>query len=74
MVKPLVASLAIGEVSEPLPIPGGIAIFQQRSQKADTKIKLVNFLKLLNLHLLTMLNLTVHLNAMLWSATIFTNF
>lgn len=30
VVKPLVAGLAIGEVSEPLPIPGGIAIFQLR--------------------------------------------
>ena len=30
VVKPLVAGLSIGEVTEPLPIPGGIAIFQLR--------------------------------------------
>ena len=30
MVRPLIAGLSAGEVSEPLPIPGGIAIFQLR--------------------------------------------
>ncbi len=30
VVKPLIAGLSTGEVSEPLPIPGGIAIFQLR--------------------------------------------
>ena len=30
LVRPLIAGLSAGEVSEPLPIPGGIAIFQLR--------------------------------------------
>ena len=30
VVRPLIAGLSAGEVSEPLPIPGGIAIFQLR--------------------------------------------
>jgi len=30
VVRPLIAGLSVGEVSEPLPIPGGIAIFQLR--------------------------------------------
>ena len=30
VVRPLIAGLSTGEVSEPLPIPGGIAIFQLR--------------------------------------------
>ena len=50
VVKPLVASLAIGEVSEPLPIPGGIAIFQLRDlresiyqNKASVFIEFIEF-------------------------------
>ena len=30
IVRPMIAGLSIGEVSEPLPIPGGMAIFQLR--------------------------------------------
>lgn len=39
LVKPLVFGLSVGEVSEPLPIPGGIAIFQLRDLREtnDTK-------------------------------------
>ena len=33
VVRPLIAGLSIGEVSEPLPIPGGLAIFQLRDLK-----------------------------------------
>ena len=33
VVRPLIAGLSLGEVSEPLPIPGGLAIFQLRDLK-----------------------------------------
>ena len=38
VVRPLIAGLSIGEVSEPLPIPGGLAIFQLRDLK-EGKLK-----------------------------------
>ena len=41
VVKPLVAGLAIGEVTDPLPIPGGIAIFQLRDLR-ESRYKEVN--------------------------------
>ena len=38
VVRPLIAGLSAGEVSEPLPIPGGIAIFQLRDlRESDYK-------------------------------------
>ena len=33
LVRPLIAVLSLGEVSEPLPIPGGLALFQLRDLK-----------------------------------------
>ena len=39
VVRPLIAGLSIGEVSEPLPIPGGLAIFQLRDLKEDKLTK-----------------------------------
>ena len=33
LVRPLIAGLSLGEVSEPLPIPGGLALFQLRDLK-----------------------------------------
>ena len=40
VVRPLIAGLSAGEVSEPLPIPGGIAIFQLRDlRESDYKKK-----------------------------------
>ena len=49
IVKPLVAGLAIGEVTEPLPLPGGIAIFQLRnlreSKFKEKKIKFIDYLE-----------------------------
>jgi len=33
VVRPLIAGLSLGEVSEPLPIPGGLALFQLRDLK-----------------------------------------
>ena len=45
IVKPLVAGLAIGEVTEPLPLPGGIAIFQLRNlRESKFKEKKINFI------------------------------
>jgi peptidyl-prolyl cis-trans isomerase SurA len=45
IVKPLVAGLAIGEVTEPLPLPGGIAIFQLRNlRESKFKEKVVKFI------------------------------
>ena len=37
VVKPLIAGLSIGEVSEPLPIAGGLAIFQLRDLRESKK-------------------------------------
>jgi len=37
VVKPLIAGLSIGEVSEPLPIAGGLAIFQLRDLRESNK-------------------------------------
>ena len=49
IVKPLVAGLAIGEVTEPLTLPGGIAIFQLRnlreSKFKEKKIKFIDYLE-----------------------------
>lgn len=39
VVKPLIAGLSIGEVTEPLPIAGGLAIFQLRDLR-ESKVKL----------------------------------
>lgn len=48
VVKPLVFGLSIGEVSEPLPIPGGIAIFQLRdlreTRDTKTEVEYVDFI------------------------------
>ena len=49
VVKPLISGLAQGEVSEPLPIPGGIAIFQLRdireSKYSQSNSKFVNYIE-----------------------------
>ena len=49
VVKPLIAGLAIGEVTEPLPIPGGIAIFQLRdlreSRYKENNIKFLEYIE-----------------------------
>ena len=49
VVKPLISGLAKGEVSEPLPIPGGIAIFQLRdireSKYSQSNTKFVNYIE-----------------------------
>ena len=37
VVRPLIAGLSIGEVSEPLPISGGLAIFQLRDLRESNK-------------------------------------
>ena len=37
VVKPLIAGLSIGEVSEPLPIAGGLAVFQLRDLRESKK-------------------------------------
>jgi len=37
VVRPLIAELSIGEVSEPLPISGGLAIFQLRDLRESNK-------------------------------------
>ena len=37
IVRPLIAGLSIGEVSEPLPISGGLAIFQLRDLRESNK-------------------------------------
>ena len=37
VIKPLIAGLSIGEVSDPLVIPGGIAIFQLRDIRENNK-------------------------------------
>ena len=37
VVRPLIAGLSIGEVSEPLPIAGGLAIFQLRDLRESNK-------------------------------------
>ena len=45
IVKPLVAGLAIGEVTDPLPVPGGIAIFQLRDlRESKYKEKMIKFI------------------------------
>ncbi len=45
IVKPLVAGLAVGEVTEPLPLPGGIAIFQLRDlRESKYKEKIIKFI------------------------------
>ena len=43
VVKPLIAGLSIGEVSEPLPISGGLAIFQLRDLRESNKKKTSKF-------------------------------
>ena len=43
VVKPLIAGLSIGEVSEPLPIAGGLAIFQLRDLRESNKKKTSKF-------------------------------
>ncbi|MDC3129571.1 peptidylprolyl isomerase [Paracoccaceae bacterium] len=49
VVKPLISGLSKGEVSEPLPIPGGIAIFQLRdireSGYSQSNSKFVNYIE-----------------------------
>ena len=49
VLKPLVAGLAIGEVTKPLPIPGGIAIFQLRdlreSRYKEMKTKFLDYIE-----------------------------
>ena len=49
VVKPLISGLSKGEVSEPLPIPGGIAIFQLRdvreSKYSQSNSKFVNYIE-----------------------------
>ncbi|MFL2795586.1 MAG: peptidyl-prolyl cis-trans isomerase [Paracoccaceae bacterium] len=49
VVKPLISGLSKGEVSEPLPIPGGIAIFQLReireSRYSQSNSKFVNYIE-----------------------------
>ena len=49
VAKPLIAGLSKGEVSEPLPIPGGIAIFQLRdireSGDNQSNSKFVNYIE-----------------------------
>ena len=51
VVKPLIAGLSKGEVSEPLPIPGGIAIFQLRdireSGHNQSNSKFINYIEFL---------------------------
>ena len=51
VVKPLVAGLAIGEVTDPLPLPGGIAIFQLRnlreSKYKEKRIKFIDYIEFL---------------------------
>ena len=42
VVRPLIAGLSLGEVSEPLPIPGGLAIFQLRDLKEGKLTKFNN--------------------------------
>ena len=37
VVRPLIAGLSIGEVSEPLPVAGGLAIFQLRDLRESNK-------------------------------------
>ena len=37
VVKPLIAGLSVGEISEPLPIAGGLAIFQLRDLRESNK-------------------------------------
>ena len=37
VVRPLIAGLSIGEVTEPLPIAGGLAIFQLRDLREDSR-------------------------------------
>ena len=43
VVRPLIAGLSIGEVSEPLPITGGLAIFQLRDLRESKKKKTSKF-------------------------------
>ena len=48
VVKPLIAGLSIGEVTEPLPIAGGLAIFQLRDLregKGKSKSKFVDYME-----------------------------
>lgn len=49
-VKPLVSGLSVGEVTEPLLIPGGVALFQLRdireSKYKQTKAKFVDFIEI----------------------------
>ena len=49
VVKPLIAGLSKGEVSEPLPIPGGVAIFQLRDIReiefSQSNSKFVNYIE-----------------------------
>jgi len=43
VVRPLIAGLSIGEVSEPLPIAGGLAIFQLRDLRETNKKRTSKF-------------------------------
>ena len=43
IVKPLIAGLSIGEISEPLPVAGGLAIFQLRDLKESNKKEISKF-------------------------------
>jgi peptidyl-prolyl cis-trans isomerase SurA len=48
VVKPLIAGLSIGEVTEPLPIAGGLAIYQLRDLregKGKSKSKFVDYIE-----------------------------
>ncbi|MAI17406.1 MAG: hypothetical protein CBC71_00925 [Rhodobacteraceae bacterium TMED111] len=49
-VKPLVSGLSVGEVTEPLLIPGGVALFQLRdireSKYKQKKVKFIDFIEI----------------------------
>ena len=49
-VKPLVSGLSVGEVTEPLTIPGGVALFQLRdireSKYEKNKVKFIDFIEI----------------------------
>ena len=49
VVRPLISGLSIGEVSEPLPISGGLAIFQLRDLRESNKKLKSSLLTILNL-------------------------
>ena len=49
VVKPLIAGLSIGEVSKPLPIAGGLAIFQLRDLRESNRRKASQFVDYIEL-------------------------